>query len=93
MDNAGAVKHEVLRKFILAVLDSIQLPEEAPPLPRAWRDRTGQEVGADDTDEFVVVFHVHPGGMVASAIVEPMSSRAHSIQGTVDLGVLGSKLV
>lgn len=93
--NAEKVQDPVLRAFIDAMVSVIRLPDGSTPdpAPDAWKGTASEQIYANDTSEFRITFHVKPGGLSASCVVEPMNSMAKSIQGPVDIDLLSSVLL
>jgi hypothetical protein len=94
ISNAVKVQDPILRAFVDAMIAIIRLPNgnTPDPAPYAWKGSAADQVYASDTSEFRITFHVKPGGLSASCVVEPISSMAKSIQGPVDISLLAAVL-
>lgn len=93
--NAGGIKNATLQKLIDGIISSVKLPDGSfpDPPPNAWKSRTGQQIDADDTNQFVLHLRTNPDGETATAYILPVGSKAQVIVGIVDTNILATKLV
>lgn len=93
--NVAGVKDATLQKLCDAVIACIRSNSGTLPAaaPNAFKDKRGNVLTVSDTAEVEIRIRISPCGMCASASVAPIGSKASAIVGSLDLGVLATKLV